>query len=105
MPYVDQENRNVFERAIEMVAATLAVRRSAGNLNYVITRCVLAHLQHGKTEKPHYKDYNEVIGVLESAKLEVYRRMVAPYEDTKVVENGDVYPKEGSLWQQNLRGR
>jgi len=32
-----------------------------------------------------------VTGVLECAKLELYRRIAAPYEDTKIEENGDVY--------------
>jgi hypothetical protein len=30
------------------------------------------------------------MGVLESAKLELYRRKIAPYEDDKIAENGDV---------------
>ncbi len=40
-------------------------------------------------------DFNALIGVLESAKLELYRRMIAPYEDVKMKENGDCYA--GSL--------
>jgi hypothetical protein len=43
---------------------------------------------------PNYDNFNEVIGVLECMKLELYRRMIAPYEDTKCKENGDVYKKE-----------
>ena len=31
-----------------------------------------------------------MIGALESAKLELYRRSIALYEDTKIKENGDV---------------
>lgn len=38
-----------------------------------------------------YQHYNEVIGVLECAKLEMYRRCVAGYEDMKINVNGDVY--------------
>jgi hypothetical protein len=34
---------------------------------------------------------NEAIGVLECAKLELYRRVAAPYEDEKIAESGDVY--------------
>jgi hypothetical protein len=32
-----------------------------------------------------------MIGVLECAKLELYRRVAAPYEDAKCEDNGDVY--------------
>jgi hypothetical protein len=31
-----------------------------------------------------------LIGMLECAKLELYRRSVANYEDEKILENGDV---------------
>ena len=33
----------------------------------------------------------EVISSLECAKLEFYRRVAVPYEDQKILENGDVY--------------
>jgi len=31
------------------------------------------------------------MGALEGAKLEFYRRVVVPYEEKKMKENGDVY--------------
>ena len=37
------------------------------------------------------KNLNAIIGALECAKLELYRRVAAPYEDDKIIENGDVY--------------
>lgn len=33
----------------------------------------------------------DTLGVLRCCQLELYRRMVAPYEDKKIQENGDVY--------------
>jgi hypothetical protein len=62
---------------------------NVGELNYTITNATLNFLD--KTEG-RYADYNAAIGVLECAKLELYRRMVAPYEDHKCMVNGDVYP-------------
>lgn len=38
-----------------------------------------------------YQDHNDVMGALEGAKQEYYRRIVAPYENEKIKENGDVY--------------
>jgi hypothetical protein len=38
-----------------------------------------------------YAHLNEVIGALECAKLELYRRIAVPYEDQKITESGDVY--------------
>ncbi len=62
---------------------------NTGELNYKITRSVLDYLP----VHPRYEDFNTVIGVLECAKQEFYRRMVAVYEDEKIKENGDVFPE------------
>lgn len=39
-----------------------------------------------------YIEY-DILGALEGAKLELYRRKISPYEDIKIEENGDVYYK------------
>lgn len=62
--------------------------RRVGELNYALTQAVLDFLP----ENPRYEDFNAAVGALECAKLELYRRMVAEYEDEKCAENGDVYP-------------
>jgi len=78
MPYIKQEDR---ERLfLNMVPYT------AGELNYAITKLCADYLL-----ERDYREFNEVVGVLECAKLELYRRMVAQYEDKKIEENGDVY--------------
>lgn len=69
---------------------------TAGELNYVVTKLIITYLDELKTLYPHldhntYQHYNDVIGALEGAKLEFYRRVVAPYEDKKIEQNGDVY--------------
>ncbi|HET8760765.1 MAG TPA: hypothetical protein VFN94_06835 [Nitrospiria bacterium] len=67
---------------------------TVGELNYAITRLVDAYLiQQGGIR---YANLNEVIGVLECAKLEAYRRLAAPYEDQKLGETGDVYRSRGA---------
>lgn len=38
-----------------------------------------------------YATVNELVGALECAKLELYRRVAVPYEDLKIGEHGDVY--------------
>lgn len=62
---------------------------SAGELNYVLTRLV----QRWVGPHPDYATYAAAVGVLETLKLEFYRRAVASYEDVKCAKNGDVYPK------------
>jgi len=81
MPYVDKEARVRLDGD--------AAPQNAGELNYVITRCVDEYLiQKGSLR---YANINEVIGVLECAKLELYRRIAVPYEDGKKEASGDVY--------------
>lgn len=66
---------------------------TAGELNYTITKLCLRYLKH-KTYKGGHYDYeriNAVMGALESAKQEFYRRVAVPYEEKKIEENGDVY--------------
>jgi hypothetical protein len=81
VPYISEDDR------FELSLGTQP--RTAGELNYAITAMIVEYLE--ADGGPKYDDFNEVIGVLECAKLELYRRMVAPYEDRKQKENGDVY--------------
>ena len=59
-----------------------------GQLNYAIT-CVLK--DYIESNGLSYDTINDIVGALEGAKLEFYRRVAAPYEDKKIIENGDVY--------------
>lgn len=81
MPYIKKEDRPQFS-SLETIKP-----ETAGELNYCITTLTTQYLQK---EPVSYAKINEVIGVLECAKLEMYRRLAAPYEDTKMRENGDV---------------
>ena len=86
MPYIKQEDRTYFDDKLSFKVTGI---HSAGELNYCITKLVDHYISvHGGTS---YKNINEVIGVLECAKLELYRRIAAPYEDIKIQENGDAY--------------
>lgn len=79
MPYIKEVDRQEL---------TFREPKTAGELNYKITQlCTAFILQHGE----NYGNINSVVGVLECAKMEFYRRLAAPYEDTKIAENGDVY--------------
>lgn len=65
-----------------------------GELNYIVTAACLRYLYNkpsGELKKPNYEAFNSVVGVLECAKQELYRRAIAPYEDKKKEENGEIY--------------
>lgn len=80
MPYIDPKIRIEINQGGQP--------QTAGELNYFITTKILNYL---KMCGISYSSINEVIGVLECAKLELYRRSAAQYEDEKISENGDVY--------------
>ena len=88
MPYIKQERREMMMSLLQLDPQLDAENKfevTAGDLNFLITKICLS------TEPKSYSDFNELIGMLECCKLELYRRAVAPYEDEKINENGDVY--------------
>lgn len=80
MPYIPTHER-------AGVAATGQLL-TVGQLNYALTEMVKSYLeQHGLS----YQTINDILGALDGASKEFYRRVAAPYEDKKIKENGDVY--------------
>ncbi len=79
MPYIPKEDRE--EAPIRLA--------NAGELNFAITGLIKAYI---RTHGLRYQFINDVVGALEGAKLEFYRRVVAPFETQKQAQNGDVYP-------------
>lgn len=89
MPYIELKDRGNIEAAVEDLDGYIL---TVGELNFAITKLCLEYLEWLHTKgTTGYAAYNEIIGVLESTKLEFFRRAVAPYEDNKCAENGDVY--------------
>ena len=78
MPYIEPKRR----------IDAQVLPKDAGELNFGLTKVIVSYLNF-KGES--YQTYNDIIGALEGAKLEIYRRMIAPYEENKKNQNGDVY--------------
>ena len=88
MPYIPLTRR-----------ATGLPAETPGDLHYDIAKLIDAYLYGSgvDTKIPHYQQFNDAMGVLACAQAEVYRRLIAPYEDAALARNGDVYsvePKE-----------
>ena len=80
MPYIDDKRRHQVILNGDIL--------TAGELNFYITSVILDYLTaHGES----YQTYNDILGVLSAIPQELYRRKIAPYEDKKIEENGDVY--------------
>lgn len=83
-PYIPKGERpNIIEK-IEKLISNI---NNAGQLNFTITK--LCH-EYLKKIGIRYQNLNEVIGVIECVKQELYRRVIANYEDKAIERNGDV---------------
>ena len=84
MPYIKQDKRAILDSCLAELAGKVA---TGGELNYCFYKlsCLLME-RMGES----YDNYSMCSSAMEHAKLEWYRRRVAPYEDRKIVENGDI---------------
>jgi hypothetical protein len=85
MPYVTQDVRDALDA--DLAAGRQPQMSVPGELNYVLTIMIRYYeQQHGKS----YGTINDIVGALDSCKMEFYRKIAAPYEDTKEKLNGPV---------------
>jgi hypothetical protein len=84
MPYILAPRRETFDPHLRELAALV---ENGGDMNYCIYKlsCLLIE-KMGES----YANYSMCGSAMEHAKLEWYRRRVAPYEDRKINENGDI---------------
>lgn len=96
MPYIIQKDRKdpfldpretpmSMEETAELVGQLLD---SGAELNYFFTAMIAAYM---KEQGLRYQNISDVVGALEGAKQEFFRKVVNPYEELKEGENGPVY--------------
>lgn len=85
MPYITGHDREKFTAPLDELSKHIT---TPGELNYVLTKLADAAINVAGFD---YAGLNSIIGVLESVKMEFYRRILVPYENMKGWENGDVY--------------
>jgi hypothetical protein len=89
MPYITTDRKaDLIQHTALGINARTKILVNAGELNFVLTSVVLDYID---TKGLKYQTINDILGALECAKAEFYRRVAAPYEDKKIKENGDVY--------------
>ena len=104
MPYIKQENRPDMDLIVDLMhELDVAVN---GDLNYILFAYCKRHII------PGYKALKNFCGELRQCATEIERKILAPYEDQKIKENGDVmiYCKEkeeekGAIIQKALNGK
>lgn len=80
MPYIKPERKEEL--------ASGDTPKNAGELNYAFTLIADQYIEEMGLK---YSNMNDVMGALDGAAKEFYRRVAVPYEDTKIDQNGDVY--------------
>jgi len=87
MPYIKQKDRVPLDDVVDALAVTiggLPVEAQDGSMNYAISRLLR------KVYPLSYFNQNRAVGMLQCVLQEHYRRVIGPYEDTKIADNGDV---------------
>lgn len=108
MPYINENTRNnksshgnggaairTLEENVNAVIANIRTQTSSdrdGMCNYAISRIVAGSLKPSTGWR--YKNLNRAHGTFLSAAAEFYRRIVSPYEDKCIENNGDILEYE-----------
>jgi len=92
MPYITTYNKDKFtsnadDNGVATYLEELDLGNFVGHLNYLNYKIVKRYIQKNGNK---YFTFCAVVGTLICCVLEIYRRLVAPYEDKKIKENGDV---------------
>ena len=82
MPYIKQYQRENLDEIVESMH--LAGVEANGDLNYILYAFCKRHVA------PSYNNYKNFCGELRQCATEIERRLLGPYEDIKIIENGDV---------------
>jgi len=91
MPYIKEDRRQSLDTCIENMISCLShqdnedISNVLGDINYCFSRVL-----SGVMKQPSYNKIAMITGVLENIKQEFYRRVASPYEDKKILENGDI---------------
>lgn len=87
MPYVNHTVRAFYKEELDEIIRKLStVNFPVGDMNYIVSKIAKAAF----LAKPEYTNANNIDGMLSCAEKEYYRRYLAPLEDKKIIENGDI---------------
>lgn len=81
MPYIKKNRRNVVDDVIYFMKQVNI--RADGDLNYMLYKYCKEMVD------PSYNNYKNFCGELRQCATEIERRMLANYENEKIIENGD----------------
>lgn len=84
MPYITNDRRKFLTSKTYQELLDISDEMAVGDLNFLIsTLCWMRFMKN-----PSYTTGNNIVGLLECAKLEFYRKLLAEYEDQVIQRNG-----------------
>lgn len=91
MPYIKQKQRDRYKDNVSAIVDRLRKNGkdgipNVGDVNYVVSKILYDIFDANQS----YTLGNSLVGALECAKIEFYRRKLAPYEDGAIERNGDI---------------
>jgi len=84
MPYIQKFKKDILSRKIKNLMKDHM--DTPGEVTFAIYKIILEYSK----KNPCYSTFAICTGILDCTKLEFYRKIVAPYEEKKIKENGDV---------------
>lgn len=87
MPYIKKQQRPAIDKLVDPLIShlkSLPLEDQDGSINYAVTKIIK------RVYPQKYFHYNRALGVLSAITQELYRRVIGPYEDSKIKENSDV---------------
>ena len=91
MPYILTQDRDRYDHLIKSILVEfqdLTDDQVKGHLNYIIYSIIYKHIQQRGMKYARLQDL--IGGTLTSCQQELYRKVMAPYEDIKEKENGPI---------------
>lgn len=83
MPYIPEEKREKFDKVVNLMKELNVV--ADGDLNYILYKYCLHNVE------PSYNNFKNYCAELRQCATEIERRLLNPYENKKMIENGDIY--------------
>lgn len=82
MPYIEKDRRKYMDEIVRLMKAFKV--KANGDLNYILYKFCKEHVESS------YNNYKNFCGELRQCATEIERRILGPYEDEKIKENGDI---------------
>lgn len=87
MPYISRYKQELLDELIDKLFTKLC-NESSKEIDYgAVEYCIFRLLQKLAELNMRFTNLNSLVGVLETTKAEVIRRLLGPYEDLKLIQN------------------